>query len=108
MIALRKLFQVFGRGTRSSSPREPQILAYIREYKRDDGSSESRDRPLRRQPLPLRPARLARPQRFAGMVPVEMLGARLQHRRRSRRHYRQLSAEYPRETHDSRGSRRAP
>jgi maltose alpha-D-glucosyltransferase/alpha-amylase len=41
MIALRKLFQVFGRGTLSFlSPANRKVLAYLRELVRDDGSRE--------------------------------------------------------------------
>jgi maltose alpha-D-glucosyltransferase/alpha-amylase len=41
MIALRKLFQVFGRGSLSFlNPANRKILAYLRELKRSDGSHE--------------------------------------------------------------------
>ncbi len=41
MIALRKLFQVFGRGTlRFLNPDNRKILAYLREFDRGDGSRE--------------------------------------------------------------------
>ncbi len=78
MIALRKLFQVFGRGTLEFlNPDNRKILAYIRHYDPTSPSREDtpaggsatylarhRNRPLRRQPLPLRPARLARSRRL--------------------------------------------
>jgi maltose alpha-D-glucosyltransferase/alpha-amylase len=42
MIALRKLFLVFGRGTQHFlSPENRKILAYLRDLKRDDGSHET-------------------------------------------------------------------
>jgi maltose alpha-D-glucosyltransferase / alpha-amylase len=42
MIALRKLFQVFGRGTlRFLNPENRKILAYIRDLDRGDGSHEA-------------------------------------------------------------------
>jgi len=42
MIALRKLFQVFGRGTLSFlNPANRKILAYLRDLKRGDGSHET-------------------------------------------------------------------
>jgi maltose alpha-D-glucosyltransferase/alpha-amylase len=74
MIALRKLFQVFGRGTLEFlNPDNRKILAYIRQYDRQDGT------------LPETVVCLANLSRFAqpvsldltnfvGMVPVEMLG----------------------------------
>ena len=59
MIALRKLFQVFGRGTQEFlNPENRKILAYIREYE-EDGAS--RNHSLRRESLALRAAGLARP-----------------------------------------------
>ena len=68
MIALRKLFQVFGRGTQEFlKPENRKVLAYIREY-----DSE-------RVVCVANLSRFAQPvtldlSRFAGMVPVEMLG----------------------------------
>ncbi len=68
MIALRKLFQVFGRGTQEFlKPENRKVLAYIREYETE---------------LVLCVANLSRfaqpvkldLSRFAGMIPVEMLG----------------------------------
>ncbi len=68
MIALRKLFQVFGRGTLSFlNPANRKILAYIREYQNERVLCVAN---LSRfaQPVELDLAA------FAGMVPVEMLG----------------------------------
>ncbi len=68
MIALRKLFQVFGRGTQEFlKPENRKILAYIREYESE------------RVVCVANLSRFAQPvtldlSRFAGMVPVEMLG----------------------------------
>ncbi len=68
MIALRKLFQVFGRGTlRFLSPSNRKILAYIREYKDElvlCVANLSRDW----QPVQLDLSDLV------GMMPVEMIG----------------------------------
>jgi maltose alpha-D-glucosyltransferase/alpha-amylase len=42
MIALRKLFQVFGRGTQQFlKPANRKILAYLRDLERNDGSHET-------------------------------------------------------------------
>jgi maltose alpha-D-glucosyltransferase/alpha-amylase len=42
MIALRKLFQVFGRGTQQFlNPENRKILAYLRDLDRGDGSHET-------------------------------------------------------------------
>ncbi len=68
MIALRKLFQVFGRGTLSFlNPTNRKILAYIREYQNEKILCVAN---LSRfaQPVELDLAA------YAGMVPVEMLG----------------------------------
>jgi maltose alpha-D-glucosyltransferase/alpha-amylase len=68
MIALRKLFQVFGRGTQEFlKPVNRKVLAYIREYESE------------RVVCVANLSRFAQPvtldlSRFAGMVPVEMLG----------------------------------
>lgn len=68
MIALRKLFQVFGRGTQEFlRPENRKVLAYLREY-----DSE-------RVVCVANLSRFAQPvtldlSRFKGMVPVEMLG----------------------------------
>ena len=72
MIALRKLFHVFGRGTQEFlNPENRKILAYIRHYE-EDGNSETvlcvANLSRFSQPVSLDLAR------FAGMVPVEMLG----------------------------------
>ena len=68
MIALRKLFQVFGRGTLSFlNPTNRKILAYIREYQNERVLCVAN---LSRfaQPVELDLAA------YAGMVPMEMLG----------------------------------
>ena len=73
MIALRKLFKVFGRGTQEFlAPENRKVLAYIREYHDEYGSDE-------RVLCVANLSRFAQPvsldlSRFAGMVPVEMLG----------------------------------
>ena len=73
MIALRKLFKVFGRGTQEFlAPDNRKVLAYLRQYTRDDGSVET-------VLCVANLSRFAQPatldlSRFAGMVPVEMLG----------------------------------
>jgi maltose alpha-D-glucosyltransferase/alpha-amylase len=72
MIALRKLFRVFGRGTQEFlNPDNRKILAYIREYE-EDGAHETvlcvANLSRFSQPVSLDLSR------FAGMVPVEMLG----------------------------------
>ncbi len=73
MIALRKLFQVFGRGTLEFlHPENRKILAYLRNLKRDDGSMETvlcvanLSRFAQPVSLDLKP--------YTGSVPVEMLG----------------------------------
>jgi maltose alpha-D-glucosyltransferase/alpha-amylase len=68
MIALRKLFQVFGRGTLTFlNPANRKILAYVREYQSERVLCVAN---LSRfaQPVELDLAA------YAGMVPVEMLG----------------------------------
>jgi len=72
MIALRKLFHVFGRGTQEFlNPENRKILAYLRQYE-EDGNSETvlcvANLSRFSQPVSLDLAR------FAGMIPVEMLG----------------------------------
>jgi maltose alpha-D-glucosyltransferase / alpha-amylase len=72
MIALRKLFHVFGRGTQEFlNPDNRKILAYIRHFE-EDGSSEIvlcvANLSRFSQPVSLDLAR------FTGMIPVEMLG----------------------------------
>jgi maltose alpha-D-glucosyltransferase/alpha-amylase len=73
MIALRKLFQVFGRGTlRFLHPENRKILAYLRDLEREDGSHETvlclANLSRFAQPVSLDLAE------FAGAQPVEMLG----------------------------------
>ena len=87
MIALRKLFRVFGRGTQEFlAPENRKVLAYLRHYDPDSPSltdtppasasdSSSTETVLCVANL----SRFAQPvsldlSRFAGMVPVEMLG----------------------------------
>ena len=73
MIALRKLFKVFGRGTQEFlAPDNRKVLAYIRQYTHEDGAHET-------VLCVANLSRFAQPaaldlSRFAGMVPVEMLG----------------------------------
>jgi maltose alpha-D-glucosyltransferase/alpha-amylase len=72
MIALRKLFHVFGRGTQQFlNPDNRKILAYIRQYE-EDGTSETvlcvANLSRFSQPVSLDLSR------FSGMIPVEMLG----------------------------------
>ena len=73
MIALRKLFQVFGRGTLTFlNPANRKILAYLRDLDRGDGSHETilcvANLSRFAQPVSLDLAA------YAGMEPVEMLG----------------------------------
>jgi maltose alpha-D-glucosyltransferase/alpha-amylase len=73
MIALRKLFQVFGRGTLTFlNPANRKILAYIRDLDRGDGSHETvlcvANLSRFAQPVSLDLAD------HAGLEPVEMLG----------------------------------
>ncbi|QMV17285.1 maltose alpha-D-glucosyltransferase [Granulicella sp. 5B5] len=73
MIALRKLFQVFGRGTLEFlNPENRTILAYLRKLEREDGSAET-------VLCVANLSRFAQPvsldmKEYAGAVPVEMLG----------------------------------
>jgi len=73
MIALRKLFQVFGRGTlRFLNPENRKILAYMRDLDRGDGSHET-------VLCVANLSRFAQPvsldlSDYAGNEPVEMLG----------------------------------
>src|SRR5271157_2967516 len=73
MIALRKLFQVFGRGTLSFlNPANRKILAYLRDLDRGDGSHET-------VLCVANLSRFAQPvsldlSEYAGFEPVEMLG----------------------------------
>ena len=74
MIALRKLFQVFGRGTQEFlNPDNRKVLAYLRQYDHENGSDSETVLCVANlsrfaQPVSLDLAK------FAGMVPVEMLG----------------------------------
>jgi maltose alpha-D-glucosyltransferase / alpha-amylase len=73
MIALRKLFQVFGRGTlRFLNPANRKILAYLRDLDRGDGTHETvlcvANLSRFAQPVSLDLAD------HAGLEPVEMLG----------------------------------
>jgi maltose alpha-D-glucosyltransferase / alpha-amylase len=73
MIALRKLFQVFGRGSlKFLNPTNRKILAYLRDLDRGDGSHETvlcvANLSRFAQPVSLDLAD------FAGFEPVEMLG----------------------------------
>ena len=73
MIALRRLFQVFGRGTlRFLNPANRKILAYLRDLDRGDGSHETvlcvANLSRFAQPVSLDLAA------YAGFEPVEMLG----------------------------------
>ncbi len=74
MIALRKLFHVFGRGTQEFlNPENRKILAYIRQY--DDGVVSGSETILCVANL----SRFSQPvcldlSKYAGMIPVEMLG----------------------------------
>jgi len=73
MIALRKLFQVFGRGTlKFLNPANRKILAYLRDLNRNDGSHET-------VLCVANLSRFAQPvsldlNDYAGFEPVEMLG----------------------------------
>jgi len=73
MIALRKLFQVFGRGTlRFLNPENRKVLAYIRDLDRGDGTHET-------VLCVANLSRFAQPvsldlSEFAGQEPMEMLG----------------------------------
>jgi maltose alpha-D-glucosyltransferase/alpha-amylase len=73
MIALRKIFQVFGRGTLEFlAPDNRKVLAYIRDYQHPDGHNETvlcvANLSRFAQPVQLDLAG------FAGRHPVEMLG----------------------------------
>jgi maltose alpha-D-glucosyltransferase/alpha-amylase len=73
MIALRKLFQVFGRGSLTFlNPTNRKILAYLRELKQEDGSKET-------VLCVANLSRFAQPvsldlSSYEGLEPVEMLG----------------------------------
>ena len=73
MIALRKLFQVFGRGSLEFlQPENRKVLAYLRKLKREDGSFEIvlclANLSRFAQPVSLELAE------YAGCTPMEMLG----------------------------------
>ena len=74
MIALRKLFHVFGRGTQEFlNPENRKILAYVRRYDDEEAGASATVLCVANlsrfsQPVSLDLAR------FEGMVPVEMLG----------------------------------
>jgi maltose alpha-D-glucosyltransferase/alpha-amylase len=73
MIALRKLFKVFGRGTQEFlAPENRKVLAYIREYRDENAPTETilcvANLSRFAQPVSLDLSR------YAGMIPVEMLG----------------------------------
>jgi maltose alpha-D-glucosyltransferase/alpha-amylase len=73
MIALRKLFQVFGRGTlRFLHPENRKVLAYLRDLAREDGTHETvlcvANLSRFAQPVSLDLGE------YAGTQPVEMLG----------------------------------
>jgi maltose alpha-D-glucosyltransferase/alpha-amylase len=81
MIALRKLFKVFGRGTQEFlAPENRKVLAYIREY--HDSARGDLDESAGNAETVLCVANLSRfaqpvsldLSRYAGMIPVEMLG----------------------------------
>ena len=73
MIALRKLFQVFGRGTlRFLHPENRKILAYVRDLAREDGTHETVLCVANLSRF-AQPVLLDLPE-FAGAIPVEMLG----------------------------------
>ncbi len=73
MIALRKLFQVFGRGTLEFlHPENRKVLAYLRNLEREDGSMET-------VLCVANLSRFAQPvsldlKAYTGLMPVEMLG----------------------------------
>jgi len=74
MIALRKLFQVFGRGTLEFlNPENRKVLAYIRSYDRGDGGPPETVLCVANLSRFAQPVSLDLTQ-FTGMVPVEMLG----------------------------------
>jgi maltose alpha-D-glucosyltransferase / alpha-amylase len=87
MIALRKLFKVFGRGTQEFlAPENRKVLAYLRHYDPNSPSTSdtppasATDSPFTETILCVANlSRFAQPvaldlSRFAGMIPVEMLG----------------------------------
>ena len=74
MIALRKLFQVFGRGTLEFlNPANRKILAYLRKYDGEAGGTPQMVLCVANLSRFAQPVSLEMGQ-YAGMVPVEMLG----------------------------------
>jgi maltose alpha-D-glucosyltransferase/alpha-amylase len=74
MIALRKLFQVFGRGTLEFlHPENRKVLAYIRDYQSEDGAHSETILCVANLSRFARPVALDLA-RFAGRQPMEMLG----------------------------------
>ena len=74
MIALRKLFRVFGRGTLEFlEPKNRKILAYVRKLKEEDGVQAETVLCVANLSRFAQPVSLDLAQ-FDGMVPVEMLG----------------------------------
>jgi maltose alpha-D-glucosyltransferase/alpha-amylase len=74
MIALRKLFHVFGRGTQEFlNPDNRKILAYIRRYDDEYGGSSETILCVANLSRFSQPVSLDLSQ-FSGMIPVEMLG----------------------------------
>jgi maltose alpha-D-glucosyltransferase/alpha-amylase len=80
MIALRKLFKVFGRGTQQFlAPENRKVLAYIREYHDDANGDEQPAGNTETVLCVANLSRFAQPvsldlSRYSGMIPVEMLG----------------------------------
>ena len=73
LIALRKRFQAFGRGTiEFLTPANYRVLAFVRELR--DGTTRRGDRPGRREPVALPAVRRARPVEVEGDAPVELFG----------------------------------
>jgi maltose alpha-D-glucosyltransferase/alpha-amylase len=74
MIALRKLFQVFGRGTLEFlHPENRKILAYVRDYQSEDGLHSETVLCVANLSRFAQPVKLDLA-KFAGRQPVEMLG----------------------------------
>ncbi|MEO7030238.1 MAG: maltose alpha-D-glucosyltransferase [Acidobacteriaceae bacterium] len=80
MLALRKLFQVFGRGTLEFlHPKNRKVLAYIREYQHPNGEYQVPDTHSETVLCVANLSRFAQPvsldlAKYAGRQPVEMLG----------------------------------
>jgi maltose alpha-D-glucosyltransferase/alpha-amylase len=74
MIALRKLFKVFGRGTQEFlNPDNRKVLAYLREYENQESNTHETILCVANLSRFAQPVELDLT-RFAGMIPVEMLG----------------------------------